>query len=182
VNYPRTPAGLGASGKPLLPNEKRPRISSRMADSSADQPAGKLLVIRAPVWCRLDHRFVLSDPAMKRLRGLVVFAVLIGGCFATEFVSRRRVNPTGRVSTLGGYLAWRPSAERFAAVEVNGRPHVIAYGPMSSWLLLSSGPSAYAFDDAGRLVDWSPDGGPASSPLREPSRQRPAFRTTGPSE
>ena len=44
-----------------------------------------------------------------------------------------------------------------ATVDVNGKQHVIAYGPMSSWLLLSSGPSACVFDDTGRLVDWSSD-------------------------
>jgi hypothetical protein len=94
---------------------------------------------------------------MKRIRGLVIFTVLIGGCLTTEYVSHRRVDPTGRVSTLSDYLAWRPAASEFAAVEVNGTQHVIAYGPKSSWLLLSSGPSAYVFDGTGRLVDWSTD-------------------------
>jgi hypothetical protein len=94
---------------------------------------------------------------MKRFRGLVILAVLIGGYFTTEYVSHGRVNPTGRISTLDEYLAWRPSAQQFAKVDLNGRQHMIAYGPMSSWLLLSSGPSAYVFDDKGRLVDWSSD-------------------------
>ena len=94
---------------------------------------------------------------MKRYRGLFIFAVFIGGCLATEYVSYQRVNPTGRISNLNEYLAWRPSAERFAQVNINGKPHVIAYGPLSSWLLLSSGPSACVFDDTGRLVDWSSD-------------------------
>lgn len=94
---------------------------------------------------------------MKRLRGVIIFAVLIAGCLTTECISHRRVNPTGRVSTLDDYLAWRPSVDRFAAVDIDGRQHVIAYGPASSWLLLSSGPSAYVFDDTRRLVDWSPD-------------------------
>jgi len=95
---------------------------------------------------------------MKRLRGLIIVAALIGGCVTTEYLSRRRLDPTGRVATLSEYLAWRPSAEQFVAVVVDGRRHVIAYGP-SSWLLLSSGPSAYVFDDTGRLVDWSSDVG-----------------------
>jgi hypothetical protein len=94
---------------------------------------------------------------MKRFHWLVISAVLIGGCLTTEYVSHRRVNPTGRVSTLNDYLAWRPSAEQFAAVDVNGKQHIIAYGPASSWLLLSSGPSACVFDDRGSLVDWSSD-------------------------
>ncbi len=94
---------------------------------------------------------------MKRFRWLIIFALLIGGCFTTEYVSYRRVNPAGRVSTLSDYMAWRPSADQFAAVDINGKQHVIAYGPMSSWLLLSSGPSACVFDDTGRLVDWSSD-------------------------
>src|SRR5436190_17451546 len=95
---------------------------------------------------------------MKRLRGLIIVAVLIGGCVAAEYISHRLANPSGHVSTLREYLAWRPSAEQFAAVDVNGKAYVIAYGgPTSSWLLLSSGPSAYVFDDTGRLVDWSAD-------------------------
>src|SRR5690349_5783774 len=88
---------------------------------------------------------------MKRLRGLIIIVVLIGGCLTAEYISHRRVNPTGRASNLNEYLA-----EQFAAGEANGKPHVIAYGSMSSWLL-SSGPSAYVFDDTGRLVDWSSD-------------------------
>jgi hypothetical protein len=100
---------------------------------------------------------------MKRFRGLIIFAALIGGCFATEYVTHRRLNPTGRVSSLSEYLAWRPSATwspsaaDFAVVDVDGKQHVIAYGPKNSWLLLASGPSAYIFDDTGRLVDWSSD-------------------------
>lgn len=94
---------------------------------------------------------------MKRLRGLIVVVVLIGGCLTAEYVSHRRVNPTGHAANLDEYLAWRPSAEQFALVGVNCTPYVIAYGPTSSWLMLSSGPSAYVFDDMGRLVDWSPD-------------------------
>ena len=94
---------------------------------------------------------------MKRFRGLIIFAVLIGGCLTSDYIGRRRVDPTGRASNLNEYLAWRPSADEFAIADVNGKPHVIAYGPMSSWVLLSSGPSACVFDDSGRLVDWSPD-------------------------
>lgn len=95
---------------------------------------------------------------MKRFRSVtIIAAVLIGGCFATEYVSRRRVDPAGRISTLGDYLAWRPASDQFTTVDVDGKSHVIAYGPMSSWLLLSSGPSAYVFDDAGRLTAWSSD-------------------------
>ena len=94
---------------------------------------------------------------MKRYRWLILVGVLMSGGFATEYISHRRVNPTGRVSNLDEYLAWRPSAGRFAQVDVNGKSHTIAYGPMSSWLLLSSGPSAYVFDETGRLVDWSSD-------------------------
>jgi hypothetical protein len=114
----------------------------------------------------------LRYAAMKRFRGLIIFTVLIGGCFTTEYISHRRVNPTGRVSTLNEYLAWRPSAEQFAQVDVNGKPHIIAYGPMSSWLLLSSGPSACVFDDTGRLVDWSSDIGDDSQFDEKWSAQR----------
>ena len=116
---------------------------------------------------------------MKRLCGLIIVVVLIGGYLTAEFVSHRRVNPTGHASNLNEYLGWRPSAEQFAAVEVDGKPHVIAYGPMSSWLMLSSGPSAYVFDDNGRLVDWSSDIGddPQFDERWSAQRSRGAGRT-----
>ncbi len=88
---------------------------------------------------------------MKYVRAIVIITVFVGGCFATERLGSRRLDPAGRVSNLSEYLAWRPSAEQFAAVEINGKQHVIAYGPMSSWLLLSSGSSAYVFDETARL-------------------------------
>ena len=100
---------------------------------------------------------------MKRRRALILLAGLIGLCVTAEFVGRRRVDPAGRASNLREYLAWRPSANRFAIVDVKGDPHLVAYGPKSSPLLLSSGPSAYVFDRAGRLVDWSPDIGDDSA-------------------
>ena len=62
-------------------------------------------------------------------------------------------------------------------VDVNGKQHLIAYGPMSSWLLLSSGPSACVFDDTGRLVDWSSDIGDDSQFDERWSAQR--WRGTG---
>mgnify|MGYP001552173015 CR=1 FL=1 len=114
-----------------------------MIRKAVERPAGRSMLIRYP--------------AMKRFRGLIIFAVLIGGCLTSEYVSHRRVDPAGRVTNLTAYLAWRPSAEHFAQVDIHGKPHVIAYGPMSSWVLLSSGPSACVFDDTGRLVDWSAD-------------------------
>ena len=99
---------------------------------------------------------------MKRFRNVIIATLLIGGCFTIETVSRGRVNPSGRASTLSEYLTWRSAASQFAAIEINGKEHVIAYGPWSSWLLLSSGPSAYVFDETGRLVDWSADIGDVS--------------------
>ena len=56
-------------------------------------------------------------------------------------------------------------------MDVNGERHVIAYGPMSSWILLSSGPSACVFDSTGRLVDWSSDIGDDSQFDRKWSAQ-----------
>lgn len=93
---------------------------------------------------------------MTWLRWLILAAVLIGGCVATEVACYRRNVPDSRAATLAEYLAWRPSAAEFAVVESGGRRHVIAYGP-KSWPMLASGPSAYIFDDTGRMVDWSPD-------------------------
>jgi hypothetical protein len=81
--------------------------------------------------------------------------LLICGGLVFEFVSTRRLNPAGHASNLNEYLLWRPSANEFATIDVDGRRHVIAYGPSAG--LLASGPSAYVFDDTGQLVDWSAD-------------------------
>ena len=94
---------------------------------------------------------------MKRFRSLLVVLLALAALIGIETVAHRRVDPSGRASTLGEYLVWRPREQRFARIESDGRSHIIAYGPVSSWLLLSSGPSAYVFDEAGRLVDWSAD-------------------------
>src|SRR5690349_12178007 len=94
---------------------------------------------------------------MRRFRWLIIFGLLIGGCFTAEIVSHRRSVPTGRVSTLTDYLAWRPSAEQFEAVDVEGQQYVIAYGPAGRAFLMASGPAGYVFDSSGKLVDWSPD-------------------------
>jgi hypothetical protein len=93
---------------------------------------------------------------MTWLRWLILAAVLLGGCVATELACYRRIVPDGRAATLAEYLAWRPSAAEFAVVETAGTRHVIAYGPKRS-PMLASGPSAYVFDDTGRMVDWSAD-------------------------
>ena len=91
------------------------------------------------------------------IEGVGVLAVLlvIVGFMASERASQQRLVPTGRASTLSEYLDWQPASDEFAAIELDGRRHIIAYGPMCGWL--PSGPSAYVFDDVGRLVDWSSD-------------------------
>jgi hypothetical protein len=94
---------------------------------------------------------------MKRFRWLMLFGVLIGGCFTAEYASYRRADPTGCVFTLSEFLAWRQWAEQFALVDVGGQQHVIAYGPAGRTFLMASGPAAYVFDARGKLVDWSPD-------------------------
>lgn len=108
---------------------------------------------------------------MKRLGWVIFFGVIIGGWFALESAMFRRVNPVGRASTLNEYLAWRQSAGQFAAVDVRGRQHLIAYGPAGGGLL-PSGPAAYVFDGAGRLVDWSADIGDDSRFDRRWNAQR----------
>lgn len=94
---------------------------------------------------------------MKRRRTAILLALALLAVVTTEYLARRRVDPTGRVATLTQYLAWRTTADQFATVTVNGQPHVIAYGPGSGLILLPSGPSACVFDNTGRLVDWSSD-------------------------
>jgi hypothetical protein len=116
---------------------------------------------------------------MKRLRWATTLAVLVVGCVIAESIAHRRVVPPVDVKSLDGFLRWRPSAEQFAMVNVGGREHLIAYGPTSSVLWLSSGPSAYVFDASGRLVDWSADIGddPRFDARWQAQRSRGAGRT-----
>jgi hypothetical protein len=103
---------------------------------------------------------VCGQVVVKRYRWLILAMVLIGGAVAVEYAAHRRVVPAGRGETLGAFLAWRPRVGAFVVVEddgTRGGEHLLAYGPRNSILLLSSGPSAYVFDRAGKLVDWSPD-------------------------
>src|SRR5690606_18316582 len=83
-------------------------------------------------------RYAGRHPAMRWLRWIIIVLVLIGGCVVMEYVGHRRVVPDGRAATLAEYLAWRPSAGEFAAVDADGREHVIAYGSPAS-LMLASG-------------------------------------------
>lgn len=92
---------------------------------------------------------------MKRFRWVIVISVLIGGCFTVDRALHRKADPTGRASTLGEFLAWRPSAEEFALTEINGQQYVLAYGPAGR--TLPSGPAGYVFGPDGTLVDWSGD-------------------------
>ena len=94
---------------------------------------------------------------MKRYRWIIIVAVLIPGFVLTEYFGHHRVVPPDQVKSLDGFLAWKPSAEEFAVVDTRNGEYLIAYGPANSLLGLSSGPSAYAFDRSGRLVDWSAD-------------------------
>lgn len=106
------------------------------------------------MWSRLGRVW-----RRRWVRWVGVCVVLVGGVLGMEVAGHRAVAPQGKFSTLRGFLAWRPGEERFAMVGVGGRRHVIALGARSSWLLLSSGPSAYVFDDAGALEDWTADMG-----------------------
>ena len=96
---------------------------------------------------------------MKRFRGATIVLAVIGALVLTEYISHKRVNPTGKFTNLREYLAYRPSSDWFETLDGDGKHYVIAYGPMASWLMLSSGSSAYVFDNTGRLVDWSSDVG-----------------------
>ena len=108
----------------------------------------------------MTHQPKISNGSRARRswrRRLILFALVICVCSSVEIIGERSINPIGRVNHLCDYLAWKPAADRFATVDIQGRKFVIAYGRMSSWLGLSSGPSAYVFDDTGRLVAWSSD-------------------------
>lgn len=98
---------------------------------------------------------LIRHPAMKRFRWVIVVGVLIGGCFTVNTVLHRRANPTGHVSTLTEYLAWRPSADQFAMSEINGQHYVLAYGPAGR--MLPSGSAGYVFGPDGKLVARSSD-------------------------
>jgi hypothetical protein len=94
---------------------------------------------------------------IKALRSILLLGLFLGACITIEFISYRRLIPAGRAMTLTQFLQWQTGAQRFGRTAIAGEAYVIAYGPASSSLLLSSGPSAYVYDSSGRLVDWSAD-------------------------
>ena len=94
--------------------------------------------------------------------GVLAAVVLASGAFvAFERASQQRLVPAKRASTLSEFLDWQPACDTFAKINVGSKRHIIAYGPLCGWL--PSGPSAYVFDDTGRLVDWSSDIGDSPS-------------------
>lgn len=99
---------------------------------------------------------------MKWLRGILLLAALFFGYMALEVVGYRQVVPLGRAGTLREFLMWQPKARGFQDLRVGDRRYVFAYG-QRHWLpLMPSGPPAYVFDEAGRLVDWTADSGDSS--------------------
>ncbi len=90
---------------------------------------------------------------------LLVFVLLPGGWLVSEARWASINSPSGRFTGATEYLAIGRPPQRVAQIEKDGKPYLVAYGPMDSWLALPSGPAAYVFGPDGTLVDWSLDVG-----------------------
>ena len=93
---------------------------------------------------------------------LVVYVCLLGipAAWIISEVRWDRVNdPGGKFSTVSGYLAVGRLPREVSKSYKDGHTYFIALGPLDSWLAVPSGPAGYAFDETGRMVDWSFDTG-----------------------
>jgi hypothetical protein len=92
---------------------------------------------------------------MKRRTPAITLVALVVAWLATEAVLTRRAKPPRSVVDVKSFLDWRPGTQEFTLIPGPSGDHLLAMGPRRG--LLASGPPAYVFDPAGRLVDWSRD-------------------------
>lgn len=75
---------------------------------------------------------------------------------------RMDVSPPSDLETIPQFYNWKNGAVRGEGVFRNdGIEYKVLLGERVHWM--SSGYSAYIFDDAGKFVDWTPDMGDVSS-------------------
>lgn len=99
----------------------------------------------------------MRPPPMKRRLPLIAVVLLVLAFVATELVLTRRTAPPRRVVDVRTFLQWRPGTDHFTVIPSPTGEHLMATGARGG--LLASGPPAYVFDPAGRLVDFSRDVG-----------------------
>jgi hypothetical protein len=108
----------------------------------------------------------LSDRGFRGLLTvvLVVIAVTVTAvlCLVGMFLLlttparrlRRAATPAVAVTNLPAFLAWQSKPKAAFRVEQEGVTYVILTGPSGQF---GGDDAAYAFDQAGRLVGWTPD-------------------------
>jgi hypothetical protein len=69
---------------------------------------------------------------------------------------RRKLTPSADL-TLATFFDWQPGEHYSTVVNAGSKQRLIVYGDTKG--LLPSGPSAYVFDRAGDLIDWTSDEG-----------------------
>lgn len=108
----------------------------------------------------------LSDRVFRGLLTvmLVVIAVtvtavlcLVGMVLLLKTPGRRLMRaatPAMAVTNMAAFLSWQPQPKAAFRVEQDGVTYVILTGPTGQF---GGDDAAYAFDQAGRLVGWTPD-------------------------
>jgi hypothetical protein len=96
---------------------------------------------------------------VRRLSVLLVPVLLFAAVVTYESAACRRAAPPAHVKTLDSFLKWQPGSHPAVVRRFGGSDHLVILGPLMG--LLPSGPSAYAFDRSGRLIEWTADSGDA---------------------
>ena len=96
---------------------------------------------------------------MKPRYRLVLILVAVLMALGTGLVLLgRRVAPPSSVRTFEDFLRWKPESTSFTLHNASGESYLQAFVDRERLFgLMSSGPSCYAFDDQGFLVDWTAD-------------------------
>ena len=87
---------------------------------------------------------------------LLPFLSLPAVCVIREWPDGE-AEPPANVDSLREYLSWRPDSTFFLEIRNDQGETLLVHGRISRFL--SSGPAAYAFDEKGKLVDWTSDRG-----------------------
>jgi hypothetical protein len=89
---------------------------------------------------------------------LVLPIFLLGGCIVVDCIAMSSARPPKTLKTIDDFKMWKNgSIKGRGTFEKEGVVYTIMLAPAGR--MLSSGPSAYVFDDKGQFVDWTGDMG-----------------------
>src|SRR5687767_1618085 len=118
---------------------------------------------------------------MKRARTIAtILAGVLGGILVLvawlmlSAHEEKKLKPPSSVQTIQDFLQHMPPpayVKKFSFADSN---YYEVWGELGGTIRLPSGPPSYIFDPAGRLVDWTYDGGDAGNCVRKWGRFKDA--------